>query len=187
VSKAIRFSEVHKSLTKAIRSHIRDELSRLPDKILDRVCKLVLAGATPTSGSGIGSDLLKSHHGTDDIDVSIDFSNPSSAGEKLQDFMEAVYDDLLVHFRADTSHLFLDNGGLKRKGSGTVPRPRGSISIPGDGEEAKKERKERLRRDKDDLAEKEASEGTERVEALVCRLLYNRYAWLPSEMLWELI
>ena len=87
--------------------------------------------------------------------------------------MEAVYDDLLVHYRADSSHLFAENGGLKRKTSGTVPWSRGSMSVPEEDEEVKRERKDRLRREKDDMAEKAATEGTEKVEAVVCRLLYN--------------
>ncbi|ORY31203.1 hypothetical protein BCR39DRAFT_526838 [Naematelia encephala] len=173
VSKPIRFAEVHKAVIKSVRVFIRDELSRLPDKIIDRVIKLVLSGVCPVSGTGENKELLKSHHATDgDTVITLDFSDPSATGERLQDVIEGIYDDLIVHFRADSSNLFGEPGALRRRASGSIPWSRGENE--GDSEELRKERKDKKRRERDEQAEKDASEATERVEAVICRLLYNR-------------
>ncbi|WWD08310.1 hypothetical protein V865_006421 [Kwoniella europaea PYCC6329] len=171
VSRPIRYHETHKTLTKAIRSHIREVLAKLPDKVIEKVVKLVLANACPPSQ---GDDLLKNHkghsHDADNIAV-LDFYDPTTTGERLQDFMEGIYDDLISHYRSEGPD------GLKRKGSGNVPWGRAAhghgISAEGD-EESAKEKKEKDRLEREEQVEKEASEGTEKVEAVVCRLLYNR-------------
>ncbi|KAK6906608.1 hypothetical protein I203_100594 [Kwoniella mangroviensis CBS 8507] len=171
VSRPIRYHETHKTLTKAIRSHIREVLAKLPDKVIEKVVKLVLANACPSSQ---GDDLLKNHkghsHDVDNIAV-LDFYDPTTTGERLQDFMEGIYDDLISHYRSEGSD------GLKRKGSGNVPWGRAAHgqSMSAEGvEESAKEKKEKDRLEKEEQVEKEASEGTEKVEAVVCRLLYNR-------------
>lgn len=135
ISKPVRYTEVHKALVKAVRSTVRAELEGLPDRIGDKVLRLVLSSIVPVSGSAVDQALLKSHHGPgNDEGVPLDFSDPAACGERLQDFMEAVYDDLI------------------RRRDGT---PAG-------------EKEDVLAR------EKLAEEGAERVEALICRLLYNR-------------
>lgn len=173
ISKAIRTAEVHKSLTKAIRSDIKDDLSRLPEKVIERVMKLVLASICPTSGSA--QDIIKSQLTTEPDSIpSIDFGQPAQASEQLQDFIEAVYDDLLVYFRSDSS-LFVAEAGLKRKGSGGKPWSRPSLTGNHTPEEdMTKETKDQRRREREVRAEKMGTEGTERVEGLITRLLYNR-------------
>lgn len=141
ISKPVRFTEVHKSLVKAVRSAVRTELDGLPDRILDKVLRFVLSSVCPVSGSAADQALLKSHHSLGPADsegVPLDFSDPTVCGERLQDFIEAVYDDLVTYHRQASP-------SRKRK----------------EGEDG----------DDDD---KDAGEGTERVEALICRLLYNR-------------
>ncbi|WRT70689.1 uncharacterized protein IL334_007687 [Kwoniella shivajii] len=169
VSRPIRYNETHKTLTKAIRSHIRDALLKMPDKVVEKVVKIVLANACPSFQS---DEFIKNHKGPDADKVAVlDFYDPTATGERLQDFMEGIYDDLVTHFRTEGVD------GLKRKGSGNAPWGRAghaqSITTEGN-DESIKEKKEKERMDKEDLIEKEASEGTEKVEGLICRLLYNR-------------
>ncbi|KAK4687184.1 hypothetical protein P7C73_g2923, partial [Tremellales sp. Uapishka_1] len=176
VSKAIRYTEVHKALAKAIKANVRNELSRLPDKIVERVAKLVAIGICPTaSSSGVGSDLLKSHHGLGsegETGYRLDFGDPNGTGERLQDFMEGVYDDLITHYRS--TELVPGEPKLLRKTSASHSWGRGPTETEENAEE-KRERKEKERKEKEELAEKEASDGTERVEGVVCKLLYNRH------------
>nr|XP_019007358.1 uncharacterized protein I206_07924 [Kwoniella pini CBS 10737]OCF46139.1 hypothetical protein I206_07924 [Kwoniella pini CBS 10737] len=170
VSRPVRYHETHKSLSKAIRLHIREVLAKLPDKVLDKVVKLVLANACP---SAQGDELSKSHKGHENENIAIlDFYDPTTTGERLQDFMEGIYDDLISHYRAES------HDGLKRKSSGNTPWGRthsyGHAKSAEGGEEGVKEKKEQDRLDREEMVEREASEGTEKVEAVVCRLLYNR-------------
>jgi hypothetical protein len=173
VAKPIRTSEVQKALSKAVRTHVKDELARLPDKIADRVAKLVLASICP--GAGTAQDVLTTKLVEPDSIPSMDFTDPARTSEQLQDFLEAVYDDLVVHYRNDSS-LFVAEGGLRRKGSGGKPwgRSSGTHGSQGTEEEVSKEIKDKRRREREEQAEEEGTEGTERVEALITRLLYNR-------------
>lgn len=143
VDKPVRYAEVHKQLVKAVRSTVKKALEGLPDRVTDKVVKLVMSSICPIAGSTVDQALLKSHHrGYSDADgaIPLDFSDPTLCGERLQDFMEAIYDDLIKHCRSRRS----------------VDTQRSGRSL--DDEE-------------DDT---EASAGTERVEALVCSMLYNR-------------
>ena len=176
ISKPIRASEVNKAVHKALRATIRDELSRMPEKVVEKVFKLVTAGAYPTyvSSSDTKSDPSPLAH--------VDFSDPTSTGEDLQGFMEGIYDDLVPHFRANSSHIFAessDTGSMIRRKASWTRRASGvekmSHEADEEGEKARKVKKERLRQERNEMVEKQASEGTERVEGLVCRLLYNRY------------
>jgi hypothetical protein len=153
VSRPIRLADVTKNLAKSVRSHVREELSRLPDKIVERIAKLVIHGICPPSAS-------QSQHEVDS-DLRIDFTDPTTAGEKLQDIVEAVYDDVMAHLRAEDGK----SSGVKRKTSGNIPRAKGEGSDP---------EKDRLA--KEEQLEKEASDAAERVEGLICRMLYNRSA-----------
>ncbi|WVQ85958.1 hypothetical protein IAT38_008126 [Cryptococcus sp. DSM 104549] len=171
VSKPIRYGETHKALTKSVRVHVRESLARLPDKVIEKVVRLALVNTCPAAHT-TSDDLLKGHkaHQTDlDSIAALDFGDPTGTGERLQDFMEGVYDDLMAQYRQEV------NEGLKRKGSGNAwgrnGNQRGGKEVKEEGE---KERKESERREKEEMIEREASEGTERVEALICRLLYNR-------------
>jgi hypothetical protein len=156
VSRPIRLAEVHKTLVKSIRSSVRDELARLPDKVVDRIIKLVTHGVCPPTSSSTSQN----HLGSDvDADSRIDFTDPITAGEKLQDIVEAVYDDVMAHLRAEDGK----SSALKRKTSGNLPWVKGEGGDP---------EKERLA--KEEYLEKEASDAAERVEALICRMLYNR-------------
>lgn len=143
LDRPVRYAEVHKALVKAVRSAVRSELDGLPDRVVDKVLRFVTGAVCPVSGS-VDQALLKSHHhglGTSDSDVPLDFADPNAAGERCQDFMEGVYDDLVRHFRAESP---------------------------------KKWEKDRERDALEIYIEEEASDGTERVEAVVCRLLHNR-------------
>ena len=175
ISKPIRSADVQKSIAKAVRAFVREELARLPDKVVDRVSKLVTAGVCPTTSLSASQELFKSHPTSNsDADVAsrLDFSHPVVTSEKLQDMMEGVYDELVTHYRADSSHIFAD-GTSKRKTNTAVQRVRGS-GAEEEGEVEKNERRARERRERDETIEREASEGTERVEGLITRLLYNR-------------
>ncbi|BEI81409.1 hypothetical protein CcaverHIS002_0205690 [Cutaneotrichosporon cavernicola] len=141
VDRGIRYTEVHKALVKAVRGVVRAELEGLPDRVVDKVLRFVTGSVCPVSG-GVDGALLKAHHlglGAGDSDVPLDFSNSTVAGERSQDFMEGVYDDLVQHFRAEGP----------KKWENDEDAHEGYI-------------------------EDEAGDGTERVEALVCRLLHNR-------------
>ncbi|WVQ95627.1 hypothetical protein IAU59_002725 [Kwoniella sp. CBS 9459] len=174
VTRPIRYAETHKALTKALRARVKEVLNKLPDKVIDKVIKIVLANTCP-SAHVVGDDLLKSqkanHQSDTDNIATLDFSDPTTTGERLQDLMEGIYDDLISHYRHEV------NEGLKRKSSGNVPwgRAHSNTQITTEGDKAsEKEKKEKERLGKEEYAEKEASEGTEKVEALICRLLYNR-------------
>ncbi|KAK8850516.1 hypothetical protein IAR55_004434 [Kwoniella newhampshirensis] len=171
VSRPIRYNETHKTLTKAIRTHVRDALSRLPDKVVEKVTKLVIPNVASSSLTA-GDEVLKGRsHLASDLDnvARLDFDDPTGTGERLQDFMEGIYDDLVACYRSDGQE------GLKRKSSGNIPWGRAAHYQSQDGDaDGDKERRKKIELDKEELIEKEASEGTERVEALVCRLLYNR-------------
>ena len=172
ISKPIKSSEVQKTLPKALKTYIRSELSKLPEKVVERVVKLVtLALIPPTSHS---DDLSKSRSSIspDDVILALDFSKPAQAGERLQDIMEAVYDDLLQHFRHDSS-LFVAEGGLKRKASMNKTWGLAAVDKEDDADKGPDEKAER-RRKREERAEMQATEGTERVEGLVTRLLYNQ-------------
>ena len=175
IVKPIRSADVQKAIAKAVRAFVREELARLPDKVVDRVLKLVTAGVCPTSSSAASQELFKSHttsNGDADVTSRLDFSHPVVTSEKLQDLMEGVYDELVTYYRADSSHIFAD-GTSKRRTSTAVQRNRGSVAEE-EGEAEKNERRARERKERDETIEREASEGTERVEGLISRLLYNR-------------
>jgi hypothetical protein len=159
VSRPIRYSELQKNVTKAIRSSVRDELSKLPDKVVERVSKLVTNGVCPPTSNSTSQDASKGHTVETDAALHIDFTDPTTAGEKLQDLVESVYDDVMIQLRADDSKA----SGPKRKTSGNLPWGKSEA-----GEQ------EKSRATKEEIMEKEASEAAERVEALICRMLYNR-------------
>ncbi|WVF68072.1 hypothetical protein IAT40_002835 [Kwoniella sp. CBS 6097] len=172
VTRPIRYAEAHKTLTKALRAHVREIMNKLPDKVIDKVVKIVLANTCPAAHVS-GDDLLKGQKGHQQSDADniavLDFSDPTTTGERLQDLMEGIYDDLVSHYRSEVAE------GLKRKSSGNVPwgRAHSNTQITEGNKASNKEKREKERLDKEEYAEKEASEGTEKVEALICRLLYN--------------
>ncbi|KAL7422907.1 hypothetical protein Q5752_002204 [Cryptotrichosporon argae] len=143
VAKPVRSADVHKALAKALRTAVRAELEpSIPDKLVDRVQRIVLSAAVPNA------DALHKHAPHDDHDANLDLADSAAAGERIQQLMEDTYDELVAYHRGE--------GPSRRRPSGAWTRH----------EEAEKGKKVDV--------EKEASEGTERVEALVCRLLYNR-------------
>lgn len=156
----MRYNEVHKALVKAVRSDVRADLTGLPDKVIEKTLRLVVGSVCPVSGNAADQALLKSHHhglGSTEgnATVPLDFSDPTTTGERLQDFMEAIYDDLVVYYRTTES---------PRK-----PWSRsGSVDPAEDDDDATRVEKKELN------VELAASEGTEKVEGLVSRLLYNR-------------
>lgn len=157
VSRPIRSTDVHKSLSKAVRSAVKEELSGLPDRLVDRVCKLALVGVCPTSAP---SDSIKSQNlGDHDPSLDLDFTDPSATGDKLQDFVETVYDEVTAHGRSEEGK----TSALRRRASGNKPWQKNE---DGASEKGKLTRQE--------VVEKEASDAAERVEGVLCRLLYNR-------------
>lgn len=158
ISRPIRSGEVHKTLTKALRTAIREELAGLPEKVLDRTCKLVTSSLCAPSTP---SEAIRSHHGPDsDSTLLLDFSDPLAAGDKLQAFVEAVYDDVTAHCRSEEGK----TSALRRRASGNKPWQKAE-DVP--------DEKRKLGRE--EAIEKEASDAAEKVESLVCSLLYNRY------------
>ena len=167
ISKSIRYNDLAKSVSKATKALIKDELDGLPDKVVGRVVKLVQA-ATSSPAADDKADKVEV--------IQLDFNDPSSTSQKLQEFIEKVYDDLLLHYRADSSHIFSENSGtgsrLRQKASWTR-----KASLPtgeDDSEQAKSRRKEKARREKEEMVEREATAGADKVEGVICRLLYNR-------------
>lgn len=133
--------------------------------------KLVLQGACPThTASESKSDPAPP--------VQLDYDDPTACGEKLQDFIEGIYDELIIHFRADSSHIFAESSDtgfrIKRKASWSNRGHASTLETEEESEEVKKARKEKARRERDAAVEKDASEGADKVEAVICRLLYNR-------------
>ena len=176
VSKPLRYAEIHKALAKALRACVRDELSKLPENVVDRVLKLVTAGLCPTLTAGTSKDLLRSQGSIIDSDGSVifDFADPTSTGERLQDFIEGVYDELITYYRTEASLVLGDRSGLRERASGTAPWGLRAQSLEMLSEDEKTEGIEETKGHQEDRAESHASEGTERVEALICTLLYNR-------------
>ena len=158
VPKVLRNTEISKSLSKSLRTYVKEEFasSRFPEKLVERVIRLLTVVLSQEKPAGDG--------------VELDFADPMGTSEKLQSFVEGVYDELLPHYRADSTHIF----------SNQIRKRASDESVKVDDRE-KKERKERQRREREDLAEREASEGTEKVEGLICRLLYNRFVTLLVE------
>ena len=169
VSRPVRYAEVYKALAKAIRSFVRDELLKLPDKITERIVKLAMAGTCPV----LGGEVLKSTSGDGDGGVIFDFGDPSATGERLQGLIEGVYDELVTHHRADSSHIFAETSISRRKASGSVAWSK-NLASEEDGDTERKERRETMRKEREEMAEREACEGSEKVEGLLCRILYNR-------------
>jgi len=159
VSRPVRYSELQKSITKAVRSTVRDELSRLPDKVIERVTKLIVNGVCPPSTSSASQDSTKTHATETDAALHIDFTDPTTTGEKLQDLVETVYDDVMAQLRSDESKISMP----KRKTSGNLPWGKSEAVAH-----------EKDRANKEERMEKDASEAAEKVEGLICRLLYNR-------------
>jgi len=160
INKPVRYNEVHKALVKAVRSSVKTELDGLPDKVVEKTLKLVLGAVCPVSGlNAADQSLLKSHHyiggETNNTTIPLDFSDPTATGERLQDFMEAIYDDLVTHYRVSES-------------------PRKAWSRASSLEPAETDDEGKKAQEKEQLVDRSASEGTERIEGLVCRLLYNR-------------
>ena len=105
--------------------------------------------------------MLKAQHSSEsDPSLIIDFAAPAEVGDKLQDFVESVYDDVMAHCRAEEGKSFT----LRRRTSGNMPWKKQ------EGSDAKTEKISR-----EEAIEKEASEAAEKVESLICRFLYNRY------------
>jgi hypothetical protein len=160
VSRPVRYSELQKSITKAVRSTVRDELSKLPDKVVERVTKLLIQGVCPPSTNAASHDATKNQHVTEtDAALHIDFTDPTTTGEKLQDLVETVYDDVMAQLRSDDSKI-------------SVPKRKTSGNLPWGKSEAGEAQKDRA--NKEERMEKDASEAAEKVEGLICRMLYNR-------------
>lgn len=181
ISKTIKSSEVQKNLSKALKTYVRAELAKLPERVVERIVKLVsLALIPPAAQAEDAGSKSRASISPDDVILALDFSKPAQAGERLQDIMEAVYDDLLQHYRHDST-LFVAEGGLKRKASASRTWSMGAMEKEKGKEKEEAERAERVaddkserRRKREERAELQATEGTERVEGLVTRLLYNQ-------------
>lgn len=175
VSRVIKATEVHKALTKAMRGHIRDALQGIPEKIVERVYKFLLNPVLPLPGQAQG-DLAKALAGGS-ADKPLDFAEPEQVSSVLQGLVEEVYDELVAWYRAENPVLSPPTHGemgiLRRKGSGSSRGGKGS----GDADETEAQKKIRIDKDKreaEDKVERAAAEGTDRVEALVCVMLYNQ-------------
>lgn len=181
VSKPMRTGDTHKSLTKAIRAEIKDELARMPEKTVDRVIKLVTNSIAPSVTGSSGSEPGKADDGV----PKLDFSSPAVASQKLQDFVESVYDDMVLYYRSSDSALLVaseasQGSRARSNGSGLSWAGRASVSVSEETDEEKKARRDKVKRGKEEAIERESTDGAERVEAVVCRLLYNRFVTAPD-------
>ena len=171
VSKVIRHGDLSKSISKSVRNMVKDELSKYPEKTVERITRLILSGVCPS--------LPVADTKLDDPTTTFDFSDPTALSRAFQDVVEGVYDEVLVQARADSSHIFSDasetGSRLRQKASWSRKSSLTDSSSPfTESEESKKSRREKARQQKEERAEQEATEAAERVEALLSRFLYNR-------------
>ena len=180
ISKTLRRNDIDKSISKAAKAIIKDILNGLPDKVIDRVLKLVLPVVAPLSAPA-------DDKGDTTSKVTFDFADPSSVGQKLQEFIEKVYDDLLIHCRADSSHIFSETSHtgsrLRQKASWTRRSSKSLAMGEDESEEAKFSRKQKARKEKEEMVEREATAGAEKVEAIICRFFYNRISHPQARMM----
>ncbi|ORX41021.1 hypothetical protein BD324DRAFT_654638 [Kockovaella imperatae] len=167
IAKAVRINDVAKSIVKATKAIVKAELDHMPEKLVDRVIRLVC----PTV-AGIASDEKSDASET----IQLDFTDPNTTGQKLQEFVEKAYDDLVLHFRADSSHIFSESSHtgsrLRQKASWT--RKLSMSTGDEENEAAKARRKQRARKEREEMVEREATSGAEKIEGLLCKFFYNR-------------
>lgn len=109
-------------------------------------------------------------------DKPLDFADPEEVSAVLQGLVEEVYDELLVSYKAEnpilTPPVHNEMGILRRKGSGSGRKNAGDN--PDETESHKKTRLEGEKRGAEEKVERKAAEGTDRVETLLCLMLYNQ-------------
>jgi hypothetical protein len=180
VSRVIKATEAHKALTKALRGYIRDTLQGIPEKVVERLYKFLLGPVLPLPGQAQG-DLAKALAGGTP-DKPLDFADPEEVSAVLQGLVEEVYDDLIASYKAEnpilTPPTHNEMGILRRKGSGSGRK--NAPEYPDETEVEKKARIEKEKRDAEEKIEREAAEGTDRVETLLCLMLYNQSVDLMS-------
>jgi hypothetical protein len=172
IDKIIKYGEVCKSLGKAIRRNVTDELEGLPDKIVERVARFVLVShPCSTEIKNVpGTPLLSVNSPT--MDAPLDFhAKADHISESLQIFFESVYDDLLAHYSSAVSVPQSPSGlgSLRRRGSqkGKASHEDTEKTI----EAAQKREKQKLAAE--EAAEKQAVQALDIIEKVVCCLLYN--------------
>jgi hypothetical protein len=179
IDKVIRYGEVTKGLSKAIRGRLEDELKPLPDKFIDKTYRFILSLHPMTSDSRTVLS-TESHN-----QPSVDLSKTQETSEAIQLFIEKMYDELYAHYMAallvPESPKVL-GGSLRRRSSQNARnRNTSGLSDPStptlgdehrEKEDAKK--KEREKREAEEQAETQATEAATAIESAICNQLYNQ-------------
>lgn len=171
----IKYGEVCKSLGKAVRRNVSDELDGLPEKVIERAARFVLA-SHPCSAeikNAPGTPLLSVTSPM--MDAPLNFhAKADHVSESLQHFLESVYDDLFAQYSTAVSVPQSPSalGSLRRRGS------QKGKNLQGGAEDSEKAAEDASKREKQRLAAEEAAErlatqGVDQVEKAVCCLLYN--------------
>ena len=172
VDKIIKYGEICKSLGKAVRRNVTDELEGLPDKVVERVARFVLAShpCSAESKNIPGTPLLSVTSPT--LDAPLDFhAKADHVSEALQIFFESVYDDLLAHYSAAVSVPQSPSalGSLRRRGS--QKGKTGHVANEDTPEAGQKREKQKVAAE--EAAERQAVQALDIIEKVVCCLLYN--------------
>lgn len=172
IDKIIKNGEICKSLSKAVRRNVTDELEGLPDKVVERVARFVLAShpCSADSKNVPGTPLLSVTSPT--MDAPLDFHTKADhISESLQIFFESVYDDLLAYYTTSVSVPQSPSalGSLRRRGS-QKGKP-GQSSNEETLEAAQKREKQKVAAE--EAVEKQAVQALDVIEKVVCCLLYN--------------
>jgi hypothetical protein len=175
IDKVIKYGEVTKALSKAIRGRLDEELKVVPDKIVDKTFRFVLSLHPMTSDS---RSIL-----SDTQTVNVDLAKPEETSDVIQQFVETMYDELYLYYLASLQVPESPSGlgSLRRRGSQNAKnRNSSNPSIPTTPtlNEAEKENgdttgKVKNKRDMEDQAEKQATESASLIESAICNALYN--------------
>ncbi len=181
ISSPVKYSEVAKTLSKALKKTVQEELKELPDKTIDRVTRFVIGSHPSQIESRMNPMTPNTPSSPGMTDAYLKFVSADELASATQTFLEAVYDELYSYYVSAglMSESPIGMGGLRRKGSVHLSRsamglssPSASTSDVADGSDPVK-RKEKERRLVEDQAERLATNGTNAVESMLCGLFYN--------------
>lgn len=179
VDRQLKSAEITKSLAKALRGRVDDELKLfpLPDKLVERTSKFVLRLHPAGSERALG-DKDKSESGGGGQAA----SDAEATSQAVQAFVESVYDEI---YAQQMSALLVPEspstlGSLRRRTSQNSKSRAGGSTDDDDKEKDEGRKKERDKRAAEEQAEKQATLAAESVERVVCCVLYNQWVWWPD-------
>ncbi len=176
IDKVIKYGEVTKALSKAIRGRLDEELRSIPDKTVDKTFKFILSLHPMTSDS---RNVLSDAQIAD-----VDLARPDETSDAVQQFVETIYDELYVYYLAGLQVPESPSGlgSLRRRSSQNAKsRNASNPSTPttptlndAEKDRAETKKKEKDKREMEDQAEKQATEAANSVESAICNALYNQ-------------